>query len=198
MADGITLHLIRHEKTNANIEKRYIGWTDEPILKTVQAQVPIHTNEVFGSDLLRCRETAQCYFPHASFIQNENLRELHFGDFEMCTYEQLQHNHIYRAWIDNPLHTAIPNGEGFLQFQKRVLEGIQEIVQQEKEYTMIVHGGVIRLLLAKYGITEQSFQQTIANHRTIYTLGWHSIEDFIGGARCSLYSEAHITVNEHM
>lgn len=198
MANGVTLHLIRHEKTKANIERKYIGWTDEPILKIVQAQVPIHTNEVFGSDLLRCRETAQCYFPNASYYKNKNLRELHFGDFEMCTYEQLQHNDTYRAWIDDPVSMPIPNGEHFLQFQQRVLKGIHEIVQQEKEYTLIVHGGVIRVLLARYGITEQTFQQTIANHRTIYTLSWNSIDDFIGGARCSLYSEAHITVNEHM
>lgn len=33
MADDITVHLIRHEKTKANMERKYIGWTDEPIQK---------------------------------------------------------------------------------------------------------------------------------------------------------------------
>lgn len=33
MALDITVHLIRHEKTKANTERKYIGRTDEPILK---------------------------------------------------------------------------------------------------------------------------------------------------------------------
>ena len=198
MAYGVTVHLIRHEKTNANRERRYIGWTDEPILHNIQAQLPIQPKVVFGSDLIRCRETTQGYFPQAQFIATKNLRELHFGDFEMRTYEELQHNKTYRSWVEDPLHTTIPNGESFLQFQQRVLEGFHEIVAQNGDYTFVVHGGVIRLLLAKYGVHDQTFQQTIANHRTIYTLTWDRIEDLIGGARCTLYSEAHIMVNEPM
>ncbi|MGN7476577.1 histidine phosphatase family protein [Solibacillus silvestris] len=198
MANGITVHLIRHEKTEANRERKYIGWTDEPIIKKVQAQLPIQPHEVFGSDLQRCLQTAACYFPQTPFFAEEKLRELNFGDFEMCTYEQLQYNEIYRAWIDDPLTTPIPNGESFLQFQQRVLEGFRQIVKQDGDYTFVVHGGVIRLLLAKYSVEEQSFQQTTANHRTIYTLCWGSVDELIGGLRCTLYSEAHITVNEHM
>lgn len=198
MANDITVHLIRHEKTKANLDRKYIGWTDEPILKKVVAKIDLHPDVVIGSDLLRCRETAQCYFPNAEFTTSQNLRELHFGDFEMCTYEQLQHNETYRAWIDDPLENPIPNGESFIQFRQRVLDGFHKIVNEKKEYAFIVHGGVIRLLLAVYGMKEQSFQQTIANHRTIYTLGWNTVDELIGGARCTLYSEAPITVNENM
>lgn len=198
MADGITVHLIRHEKTRANVERKYIGWTDEPILKKVEAQLDFHPDVVYGSDLRRCRETAHCYFPDAEFIALRDLRELHFGNFEMCTYEQLQHNETYRAWIDDPLNNPIPNGESFSQFQERVLHGFREIVNETKEYTLVVHGGVIRLLLAVYGEKEQTFQQTVANHRTVYTLGWDTIDGLTGGARCTLYSEALITVNENM
>lgn len=198
MAHDITVHLIRHEKTKANTERKYIGWTDEPILKKVEAKIDLQPGIIYGSDLRRCRETSQCYFPNAEFIASQNLRELHFGDFEMCTYEQLQHKGIYRSWIDDPTNHPIPNGESFFQFKQRVLKGFREIVNEKKEYTLIVHGGVIRLLLAVYGVKAQSFQQTVANHRTIYTLGWNTIEELIGGARCTLYSEAHITVNENM
>ena len=198
MANDITVHLIRHEKTKANMERKYIGWTDEPILKKVEAEIDLQPGIVYGSDLRRCRETAQCYFPNAEFIASPDLRELHFGDFEMCTYEQLQHHETYRAWIDDPLENPIPNGEPFFQFKQRVLDGFHKIVNEKMEYTFIVHGGVIRLLLALYGMKEQTFQQTVANHRTIYTLGWDSVDELIGGARCTLYSEAHITVNENM
>lgn len=198
MANDITVHLIVHEKTKANLDRKYIGWKDEPILHKVEAEIDLHPSIVYGSDLRRCRDTAQCYFPDAEFIASKELRELNFGDFEMCTYEQLQHNETYRAWIDDPLENPIPNGETFDRFKRRVLDGFHSIVKEKKEYTFIVHGGVIRLLLAVYGAKEQSFQQTIANHRTIYTLGWETIDELIGGARCTLYSEAHITVNENI
>ena len=198
MANDITVHLIRHEKTKANVERKYIGWTDEPILKKVEAEINLQPDIVYGSDLRRCRETSLCYFPNADFVASQKLRELHFGDFEMCTYDELQHNETYRAWVDDPLEHPIPNGESFRLFRQRVADGFHEIVREKKEYTLIVHGGVIRLLLAMYGFHEQSFQQTVANHRTIYTLGWENIDELIGGARCSLYSEAHITVNENM
>lgn len=198
MANDITVHLIRHEKTQANVERKYIGWTDEPILKKVVSEIDLQPAKVYGSDLRRCRETAQCYFPNAEFIASPDLRELHFGDFEMGTYEQLQHNETYRAWIDDPLKNPIPNGETFTRFKQRVLDGFHGIVKEQKEYTFIVHGGVIRLLLAVYGMKEQSFQQTVANHRTIYTLGWNTLDELIGGARCTLFSEAHITVNENI
>ena len=198
MANDITVHLIRHEKTIANVERKYIGWTDEPILKKVEAEIDLKPAIIYGSDLRRCRETAQCYFPNAEYIASWDLRELHFGDFEMCTYEQLQHNETYRAWIEDPLENPIPNGETFTRFKQRVLDGFHRIINEKKEYIFIVHGGVIRLLLAVYGMKEQTFQQTVANHRTIYTLGWDSVDELIGGARCTLYSEAHITVNENM
>ena len=198
MASRVTVHLIRHEKTHANLERKYIGWTDEPIVKPVQAELPVQPSEVHGSDLMRCRQTSACYFPQANYIEHKQLRELNFGDFEMCTYEQLQHNELYRAWIDEPLNVTPPNGEAFNEFERRVNDAFQSIVTQEQDYTFVVHGGVIRVLLALYGIESLSFQQTLANHRTLYTLTWDSMEQFLGGARCTSFSEAPITVNERM
>ncbi|MEK4629374.1 histidine phosphatase family protein [Solibacillus sp. FSL R7-0682] len=198
MASRVVLHLIRHEKTAANVERKYIGWTDESILMNVQANfnINIQPNIVYGSDLKRCKQTSLCYFPRAQFIPVPSLRELNFGDFEMKTYDQLKYNEIYRQWIDHPFKIVPPNGEDFQMFEQRVLNALYEIVKQGGEYTFVVHGGVIRLLLAKLSFEEQIFQQVLANHRTMYSLAWDSIEHFVGGARCTSLSEGHITVNE--
>ena len=76
---NIVVHLIRHEKTEANVKRKYIGWTNESILfEDKNFDVSIYTKEVFGSDLKRCRETAQLYFPHAKFKDYRSLREMNF------------------------------------------------------------------------------------------------------------------------
>lgn len=198
MASRLTVHLIRHEQTEANRARKYIGWTDEPIVAYAKAIPFLQCDIVYGSDLVRCRQTANGYFPQARFIANQQLRELHFGDFELHSYEELQHNPVYRSWIDDPFTITPPNGESFMVFCDRVLTAYRQIITAEQPYTFVVHGGVIRVLLANYGLEEKSFQQVQANHQTIYTLTWDSFTDFIGGARCTSYSEAPITENEPM
>ena len=181
------VHLIRHEQTQANRERRYIGWTDEPILQAVEAAVPIEPAVVYGSDLLRCRQTASCYFPGVPFMADKRLRELHFGDFEMKTYEDLQHDPLYRAWIDDPMDTIPPNGEAFATFQSRVLEAFRKITGNGRETVFVVHGGVIKLILA--ACFHKGFHEVHAAHRTLYTISWEE------GETCMSLSEAPITVS---
>lgn len=185
-----TIHLIRHELTQANIERRYIGWTDQSIIRQVSANIEFTPNVIYGSDLKRCEETATCYFPDVPFIADAQLRETNFGDFEMKTYNELKNNSLYRAWIDNPLSVAPPNGESLKVFNARVLMSFQEAIKGKEEVTFIVHGGVIKAILANY--LKKAFHDVHAAHRTIYTF----VLD--GGETCISYSEAPIMVKDNM
>lgn len=185
-----TVHLVRHELTQANIERRYIGWTDQPIIQRVKANISVTPAVVFGSDLLRCRQTASCYFPDVPFVADERLRELHFGDFEMKTYEDLQYLPDYRSWVDDPFQATPPHGESFAAFQHRVLTAFQEIAAAYSDAVFVVHGGVIKLILAScFG---NKFHDVRAAHRTMYTVSWEE------GKTCMSLSEAPITVSETM
>lgn len=197
MGSGVVLHLIRHEKTMANRRRQYIGWTDEPIVQTeLEVTLPIVPEVVYGSDLLRCKQTAACYFPQAHYIADVRLRESHFGQFEMKTYEQLQDDPRYRAWIDCPGNNPPPDGERFTTFEKRVTEAIDEIVSQDGAYTFVVHGGVIRLLLAQF--SKRPFRDVTAAHQTLYRIEWESLAAFKEGEACKLLSAEPITVKEIM
>ena len=199
MGNSVVVHLIRHEKTPANQERKYIGWTDQSILPlTDLAPLPIQFAKVFGSDLKRCKETAKGYYPQADFIPYKELRELNFGDFEMKTYDQLQHEPIYRQWIDEPEKVTPPNGESFQSFTKRVVSKFQQIINEDRAYCFIVHGGVIRLLLEKYGVDVKSFQEIHVSHREIYTLNWENISDVKEGKRCKSLSVEPIMGKENM
>lgn len=197
MGDVVTVHLIRHEKTKANFERKYIGWTDESIVVEEQCVVPLQPNIVYGSDLKRCEETAKLYFPNAIYHQNQHLRELNFGDFEMKTYEQLKTNEQYRKWIDSPETITPPNGESFHDFTNRVVSVFQQI-SQPGEYVFVVHGGVIRVLLSLFSPENKSFQQVMASHRTIYTLQWSDLSKLQGGKPCESLLVEHITEKENL
>ncbi len=198
MGNVVTVHLIRHEKTKANFERKYIGWTDESIVVEEKCSVPLCPKIVYGSDLKRCEETSKLYFPEATYKPVQSLREMNFGDFEMKTYDQLKTNEMYRNWIESPEKITPSNGESFHDFTTRVVSGFEHIIQESNEYVFVVHGGVIRILLSKYGPTTQTFQQVTADHRTIYTLTWSDLSDVKGGKRCESLSVEHLMAKERL
>ena len=196
MDERVVLHLIRHEKTQANVDRKYLGWTDEPILLNPPSiQATIYPEIIYGSNLMRCEQTAKAYFPKSQFLGFEAFREYQFGDFEMKTYDELQHIDIYRRWIDNPLDTTPPNGESFTQFETRIITKLDAIVSASNTYTFVTHGGMIRLLLAKF--TNQDFQQVRADHRTLYTVSWDSYQAFKEGQKCTSFSVVPLTANNN-
>ena len=63
--------LIRHGATAGNIEKRYIGTTDEPLCDTGMVQIQEYmragcypqVQALYVSPLKRCRQTAEFIYP---------------------------------------------------------------------------------------------------------------------------------------
>lgn len=194
MGNAFVLHLIRHAPTAGNGRKAYIGWTDEPILP-FKAQPDHAARHVWGSDLLRCRQTAQLLFPNARYKADANLRELNFGDWEGKTYNDLQSNARYRKWIDDPLSVQPPNGESFQQLAERVERTIGAF-PETGNFTIVTHGGPIRYLLAKANGGEFFSQQ--AAHWRCYTVAWASKSAYKEGQACISFLEEPLTANANM
>lgn len=193
MGCRVTIHLIRHAPTRANIERRYIGWTDMPLANPENLQViDGDVQEVIGSDLLRCQQTSEIYFPQANFTGLPDLREMNFGDFEFKSYEDLQYNANYHDWIDRPFEVKPPNGEAFETFRKRVMEGFHSIDVKDEQY-FVLHGGVIRLLLMTYAPEEKEFWEWTVSHDQQFTLTWDDASKLKEGKRCTSLSVAPIT-----
>ena len=198
MANGVTIHLIRHEKTQANMERRYIGRTDQPILNVAPRVMTHETDIVYGSQLRRCEQTAKLYFPKARYIVQKGFNEIDFGNFEMKTYDDLKYVQLYRNWIDDPINVTPPNGESFLTFRARVLQTFSNIVTCPGTYTFVVHGGVIRVLLSQLLPQKEAFRDIHAAHHTEYTLAWEKIVQLKEGAYCTSYSEVFLTEKQTM
>ena len=193
------LTLIRHLPTQGNREKKYIGWTDESVLPNIHTKKLNRViNQVIGSDLLRCRQTAEQLFQGTAYIPNEQLRECSFGDWEEKAYDQLKQDALYRAWLDNPRQAAPPNGESLEVMETRVMWALYKIVNEFEQPIIITHGGPIRFLLTEFASKEKSFWEWKVPHGSMYTLQWESKEHVLEGKRCTSFSVEHLMENEHM
>ncbi|ARI78556.1 histidine phosphatase family protein [Halobacillus mangrovi] len=155
----VDVYLIRHGLTEGNIRTQYIGWSDLPLhpegveaLNTTRLLIP-NVDMVWTSDLVRCVDTAAKLFPEKKVRKTQLLREIHFGDWERHTYEDLKNNVLYRKWVSAPASTAPPGGERYQVFRARIEHWLlcffSELVEHQdwKSTAVITHGGVLRELM---------------------------------------------------
>lgn len=118
-------------------------------LDTVTAlrqQLPIGV-PVFTSPLARC--VALAAEIHAQPIQDPRLKELHFGDWEMQTWEAIGPQAL-DAWAANIAGFRPPGGETGHELQQRVLAWLREISDRHHHAIVVTHAGVIRALQAHH------------------------------------------------
>lgn len=146
------LYLIRHGATLGNLEKRYIGTTDEPLCEAgiyqLKQKLYPEVERIYVSPMLRCIQTAQVIYPNRQYELCDALRECDFGDFENKNYEELSGNQDYQRWLDSMGTLPFPNGESREDFRYRTLEGFFEAVSDcEKDGILtaafVFHGGSI-------------------------------------------------------
>lgn len=170
--------MIRHGRTNGNLEHRYIGSTNESLSsgewrrlsgkrkklnRILEEKRPV----LFLSPMKRCLETAEILLgPNAEFFIIPDFREIDFGEFEYRTYRELTEDpatkEAYQAYIDSNGNAAFPGGESRRQFEDRVDSAAEMIFRKllQKESTgdengkimpvFIVHGGTIMAILDEF------------------------------------------------
>lgn len=159
----IELLLIRHGKTPGNIEKRYIGRTDESlseegILELSKKTFPA-AELYFSSPMKRCKESLQVLFGEQDCFIIDNFKEIDFGIFEGKNYQELSGNAKYQAWIDSGGTLSFPEGESREDFCKRSVKGFLEMIDSVRQYlenhckseiriAAVVHGGTIMAILS--------------------------------------------------
>ena len=143
------VYIVRHTAVDVPYEICY-GQTDVPLREQsfaeeatrVREQLAIHSfDAVFTSPLTRCVRLATfCGYEDA--IRDGRLKELNFGDWEWVFVYDLNTPEV-RNWFKHQVEQRTPNGESFLDMQKRLKSFIDE--QKAKGYQRIclfAHGGI--------------------------------------------------------
>ncbi len=158
---------VRHGITAWNLERRYQGQRDIPLLfpEAEEGLLALRAaladerfDAIYASDLGRCQETlawSQAAKPGVPVYAEPRLRELDFGEYEGKVYDELKELPHYRAWIDSAGELQIPGGESSGQLRERLdawLDDVAAHTQQHgyRKVLVVTHGGVIRELRRRF------------------------------------------------
>lgn len=165
--------MIRHFQTPGNLERRYVGRTDEPLLegeglvrmaeeKRNRIQALRKLDCVIASPMKRCIQTANLLFPGEKPLLCAKMRECDFGLFEGKNYEELGDLPVYQEWLDSRGTIPFPGGESHEAFKARCVEGFEEMAAELVENgcetaAMVVHGGTIMAVLSRFDRGDSEF-----------------------------------------
>lgn len=159
----IKLTLIRHGAARSNLERRYLGSTDEALsdegiqhLKQGKenGRYPV-PEKVFSGPMLRCRQSAEILFPDLEVCVIPEWTEINFGSFEGKNYMELEKDADYQKWIDSGGKIPFPGGESRDELIERTMRGFGKMLSRlpeihndpsMMEIASLVHGGTIMAL----------------------------------------------------
>lgn len=166
-----TLILVRHGETEGESSIRYHGRNNVPLselgraqMRAARATIDAHHGglvfeRVFTSPLIRASEGARIIAAAPLAITLEEFAEVHFGDFEGLTREEISARFPdeYARWRADPLSPAYtyPGGESRSAFAVRVERGCalmlslwpSEDSSGATPALVVAHRGVIRTIV---------------------------------------------------
>lgn len=170
------VYFIRHGITEGNLQKKYIGKTDEPLCEEgilqLQSQKYPECSMLFVSPMQRCIQTAEILYPRMPYTICEGFRECDFGLFENRNYLELSGNPYYQSWIDSGGTLPFPGGEAVDAFKSRCITAFDQTIRSCREtdtVSLIVHGGTIMAVLERYAVPKHSYYDYSIPNGECYT-----------------------------
>ncbi len=175
------IHLLRHGKTLANAQGRFVGWTDVPISEEGAEELRAlcesfeypEVQKVYTSPLLRCVQTAEILYPAFKPVLVDGLREYGFGKYENQTAAELVDDPAFMRWLKDG--TAADTMEDMREFEERIRAGFEFVLKDMmakklSSAAVILHGGVIMALLAAFGLPKRDPKLWITDNGHGYTI----------------------------
>jgi broad specificity phosphatase PhoE len=158
------LYLVRHGQTDWNVEGRWQGQADVPLnvrgrqqaAQVARALSKLGLVAIYSSDLLRARETADTLaaLTGVEVQLDPRLREIHQGQWQgmLVTEIQERYGEAFQRRKDDPLNVAPPGGETVLQVKERVVDAIEDIIQQHlrERVAVVSHGFALAVIQVHY------------------------------------------------
>ena len=156
------LILLRHGTTQGNLERRFIGTTDLPLIpqgealarQTAKILPPVE--HIYHSPLIRCIQTARLLWPGMDMTAVDDLHETDFGPFEGKSHAELKDDPLYQQWLATSGCGDIPGVESVEAAAKRMARGIRWILADAaargfSRVGVASHGGSLMVLMNAVG-----------------------------------------------
>lgn len=183
------LIFVRHGESNYNRDRRWQGQSQDALLSELgwrqaacvaDALKNSGAAALFSSDLTRAVQTsvAIAAATRLPIFPDARLREIDAGRWTNRLSDEvaLEEPERVRAWNDAPFTTSLPDGEGLVEAQKRILEFIGDAIPAYEGRSVIVslHGAILQTVMAEAdGIAlEQLWLRTPAANGAIVRIAW--------------------------
>ncbi|UCZ54831.1 histidine phosphatase family protein [Bacillus shivajii] len=188
----LNIYLTRHGETQWNKENRLQGSKDseltdngiENAIMLGKRLSNIDFNAIYSSTSERAFQTAKYITldKDIPIYTNEDLKEIHFGEWEGKTKEEIlaikNYNIQFRNFWDNP-HTynhKPHKGEGLTVFKQRVEDAVRRVISENHNGNILIvtHAVVIRAILSfTMNIsTEQMWEPPFIHGTSLTTFNW--------------------------
>ena len=142
--------LARHGETEWNVFRRVQGTTDtllnengvrqaESLGESLKNQA---LTRIYTSKMHRARQTAEIVAEmlNVPLEVREGLQELNLGDWEGCTWHQIERNwpKRYAEWSRNKRRTRPPHGETYEELLTRCVKAVVKITREAKGNVLVV------------------------------------------------------------
>jgi probable phosphoglycerate mutase len=158
----LRIYITRHGETEWNIEKRMQGWNDSPLTaKGIEDAIAlgyrlknVDLKCVYTSPSGRAMKTSELIIGNRdiAIIPEENLREIHLGEWEGKTAleldkaDKVNHNAFWEA-----PHLYVPNnGESFLDVRERISNILKRIIDENEngEIMIVTHAVIVKTIMS--------------------------------------------------
>ena len=169
--------IVMSGRSTRGLADRFCGWTDPPLSSEGRQGVLSLRQRIMASgtrlpkiwyvsDRRRASETFEIMTAgmHAPVVRlSEKLREIHFGQSENLTWEELPEDfqRQYELCINAPMELRFPGGEGFYDLCDRVSAIALEILSYEEDKSdigIVGHQGSMRIwIMMASGLAPEAF-----------------------------------------
>jgi broad specificity phosphatase PhoE len=150
------IYFVRHGQTVNNKKNIMTGWIDSPLTnkgieqaKKTALEIPSGFSEIYCSDLIRCKQTAEIINQKLNLPikYDARLRERNFGFLEGKSWDEIGLD--LKELDTNQKYNYHPfGGESVKDVRQRLFSFIDDIRKKEikGKILIVAHGGLIRLL----------------------------------------------------
>lgn len=163
MPDQPVLYFVRHGRTEANVERRFAGWSDDPLDEVGRDQAAELAerlaaegiDHVFTSPVRRAVETARTLADawDGSLHTVHDLREIELGPWKGLTEEEVEaaFPEAYERWRRTPSAFQLEGREPLASVRERALRGTDQIARSllsagGAPAVVVTHLAVLRVL----------------------------------------------------